>query len=137
MRAVFMSMTTKFAARTRVPVEQTRIEIERLVRRYGATGFVSGWEGSNARIGFIAHNRHIRFTVSVPEQEQAARQKWRALLLLVKAKLEAVDAKIATFEEAFVGDIVMPDGRTVWETTREPIKIAYEKREPVALLGAP
>jgi hypothetical protein len=56
---------------------------------------------------------------------------------LVKAKREAVDAKIATFEQAFVGDIVMPDGKALWETTREPIKIAYEKREPVMLLGGP
>jgi hypothetical protein len=74
----------------------------------------------------------------VPSQEQAARQKWRALLLLVKAKLEAVDANIATFEEAFVGDIVMPDtDKTVWEMAREPIKLAYETGEPVALLGGP
>lgn len=130
-------MATKFAARTRVPVEKTRVEIEHLVKRYGAAGFVSGWQGSTARIEFIAQNRHIRFTVSVPEQEQAARQKWRALKLLVKAKLEAVDAKIVTFEEAFVGDIVMPDGRTVWETTREPIKLAYSTGKPAQLLSAP
>jgi hypothetical protein len=66
-------------------------------------------------------------TVVVPDAEQAARQKWRALLLLVKAKLGAVDAKIAAFEEAFVGDIVMPEtGRTVWESVREPIALAYQ-----------
>ncbi len=125
----------RFAARTRVPVEKTRLDIERLVKRYGAAGFGSGWQGSTARIEFVCQNRHIRFTVQVPEQEQAARQKWRALLLLVKAKLEAVDAKIASFEEAFVGDIVMPDGRTVWESTREPIKLAYETGKPTLLLG--
>jgi hypothetical protein len=126
-------MTRAYAARTKVPVEKTRSEIERLVKRYGASGFVSGWQGLTARLEFICQNRHIRFTVRVPEQEQAARQKWRSLLLLVKAKLEAVDAKIATFEEAFVGDIVMPDGRTVWEAAREPINTG----KPVALLGAP
>ena len=128
-------MTARFAARTRVPVEKTKAEIERLVKRYGAKGFASGWQGDAARIEFVAHNRHIRFTVMVPQAEQAARQKWRALLLLVKAKLEAVDAKIATFEEAFVGDIVMPDGKTVWEAAREPIKLAYDTGKPVALLG--
>jgi hypothetical protein len=128
--------TRPFAARTKVPVEQTRLDIERLVKRYGASGFASGWQEDTARIQFVACNRHIRFTVIVPQQEQAARQKWRALLLLVKAKLEAVDAKIATFEEVFVGDIVMPDGRTVWEATREPIKLAYEGKT-VALLGGP
>jgi hypothetical protein len=124
---------TRFAARTKVPVEKTKVEMERLLKRYGAKGFASAWQGDAARIEFIACDRHIRFTVVVPEQEQAARQKWRALLLLVKAKLEAVDAKIATFEEAFVAYIVMPDGKTVWEATREPIKLAYEGKT-VALL---
>jgi hypothetical protein len=127
----------KFAARTKVPIEKTKVEIERLVKRYGVKGFVAGWQGDSARIEFLAHDRHIRLTVVAPLQEQAARQKWRALLLLVKAKLEAVDANIATFEEAFVGDIVMPDERTVWESAREPIKLAYETGKPVALLGGP
>jgi hypothetical protein len=126
----------RFAAKTRVPVEKTRMEIERLVGRYGAKGFMSGWQGKTARIEFLAAERHIRFTVLVPDSEQAARQKWRALLLLVKAKLESVDARIATFEEAFATDIVMPDGRTVWESVREPIKLAYQGK-PVALLGGP
>lgn len=129
------AMTGKFAARTRVPVAQTKAEIERLVTRYGAKGFVAGWQGSVARVEFLCSDRHIRLSVVVPDSEQAARQKWRALLLLVKAKLESVDAKIATLEQAFVGDIVMPDGRTVWEATREPIRLAYEKGAPVALLG--
>jgi hypothetical protein len=127
---------TKYAARTTVPVEKTRMEIERLVGRYGAKGFMSGWQGKTARIEFLAAERHIRFTVLIPDGQQAARQKWRALLLLVKAKLESVDAKIATFEEAFATDIVMPDGRTVWESVREPIRLAYAGKS-VALLGAP
>jgi hypothetical protein len=100
----------QYAARTRVPIEKTKTDIERLVKRYGAKGFVSGWQGDAARIEFIAHNRHIRFSVLVPLSEQAARQ--------------------------IVGDIVMPDGRTVWESTREPIKLAYDGGKPLALLGA-
>lgn len=128
-------MTARFAARTRVPVDKSKVEIERLVVKYGAKGYVSGWQGTTARIEFLIANRHIRISVAVPSSEQAARQRWRALLLVIKAKLESVAAGIATFDEAFAADIVMPDGRTVWESIREPIKLAYEKREPVALLG--
>ena len=128
---------TSYASRTRVPIEKTRSEIERVVKRYGATGFGSSWHGANVRIEFICRDRHIRFVLQEPTQEQAKRQKWRAVLLLVKAKLEAVDARIATFEEAFLSDIVMPDGRTVWESTREPIKLAYQTSKPVNLLSAP
>jgi hypothetical protein len=127
----------RYAAHTTVPVEKSKSQIERLVRLYGAKGFVAGWQNDQARVEFIAHDRHIRFTVAIPQAAQAERQKWRALLLLVKAKLESVDAKIATFEEAFATDIVMPDGRTVWESVREPIKLAYQSGKPIALLGAP
>ena len=31
----------------------------------------------------------------------------------------------------------MPDGKTVWEHTREPIAIAYKRGEPLPLLGRP
>jgi hypothetical protein len=126
-----------FARRTTVTVEKSRAEIERVVKRYGAKGFVSGWQGDAVRIEFLARDRHIRMTMTEPLAEQPKRSKWRSLLLLVKAKLEAVDAKITTFEEAFLSDIVMPDGRTVYEATREPIKIAYEKKEPTNLLSPP
>ena len=126
-----------FARRTTVTVEKSRAEIERVVKRYGAKGFVSGWQGNRVRIEFLARDRHIRMTMEEPEDTQPKRSKWRSLLLLVKAKLEAVDAKITTFEEAFLGDIVMPDGRTVYEATKGPIKIAYETKEPTNLLSAP
>lgn len=77
-----------------------------------------------------------RGSPAAEEWEQACRQKWRALALLVKAKLEAVDAKISSVEEAFFADIVMPDGRTVYESAREQVAIAYEKRDgSILLLG--
>lgn len=128
----------RYAARTKVAPDKTRADIERVIRRYGASGFVSGWQNDDVRLEFLCKGRHIRFVMKEPGPDQAKRQKWRSLLLLVKAKLEAVDAKIATFEEAFLADIVMPDGKTVWERVREPIALEYEKRSgPVSLLGGP
>lgn len=44
--------------------------------------------------------------------DRACKQRWRALLLCIKAKLEAVDSGIATFEQEFMANIVMPDGKT-------------------------
>jgi hypothetical protein len=131
-----------YAQRTKVPVDKTRLEIERLVRKYGATGFASAWQatdknGGKARVEFICHNRHIRLTVYVPANEQKAQGKWRVLMLMVKAKLVAVDAEVVTFEEAFFADIVMPEtGKTVYEAAREPVRLSYEKRKDQPLLGA-
>lgn len=130
-----MAKLRGYGAKTRVPVDRTRVEIEALVKKYGASGFVAGWQEGKARIEFLAQNRHVRFTMEVPAQPQAERQKWRALLLLVKAKLESIDAKIQTFEQAFIGDIVMPTtGHTIYETVREPLRLAYEGKD-TALLG--
>ena len=128
-----------YAAKTKVPADKTRMEIERLVKKYGAKGFSSGWHEGTARVQFYAHNRHVRFTVATASLSAVQeRERWRALLLLVKAKLVAVDSKIATFEEAFFADTVMPEtGRTVWETAREPLRLAYETNKSLPLLGGP
>jgi hypothetical protein len=43
--------------------------------------------------------------------EQACRQRWRALALVVKAKLEAVQSGIATFEDEFLAYTMLPERR--------------------------
>jgi hypothetical protein len=126
-----------YASRTKVPVDKTRMDIERLVKKYGAKGFASAWQDGSARVEFLCQNRHVRLTVETRGivASTVERERWRALLLLVKAKLVAVEAKIATFEQAFVGDIVLPEtGKTVWESVREPLKLAYEQNRAVPLL---
>src|SRR4029453_1820841 len=45
--------------------------------------------------------------------EQACRQRWRALALCIKAKLESVESGIEEFEGAFMAQVVMPDGKTI------------------------
>jgi len=47
--------------------------------------------------------------------EQACRQRWRALALAIKAKLEAVESGITGFEEEFLSHIIMADGKTIGE----------------------
>jgi hypothetical protein len=70
--------------------------------------------------------------------EQATRQRWRALALVVKAKLEAVDAGISEFEEEFLAHIVLPDGSTVGKQIRPHIERAYlDGKMPKFLLLGP
>lgn len=153
----------RFASETKVSVEQSRAEIESTVRKYGADGFLSGWADDKAMVQFRAHGRYVKFIMQlprpddtaftsyergglsvqrVPDQayklyEQACRQRWRALLLLVKAKLEAVESGIVTFEEEFLAHVIMPDGRTVYEMARAPIAIAYDTGKVQSLLEGP
>lgn len=58
----------------------------------------------------------------------------RALLLVIKAKLEAVASGISIFEDEFLANVVLPDGRLVGQEVREKIANAYESREMPQLL---
>lgn len=151
---------SKFAAGTTVSVEQTKMEIERCLTRYKATGFMSGWDRDQAFIGFVIAERQVRIKMSLPSRddktfheymwgsstfirqesaaialwEQACRQKWRALALLIKAKLEAVDAEIEVLEDVFLANIVLPDGQVVGDAIKESLRLAYQTGEMQRLL---
>ena len=129
----------RYASATRVPVDQTRTEIERTLTRYGATAFGYTTRQGQAVIGFEAGERRMRITVPLPmgdsdKERQEARARWRALLLVIKAKLESVESGIETLEEAFYANVVMPDNRTVYEATKHNVAIAYSSGKVQALL---
>lgn len=56
------------------------------------------------------------------------------MYLIVKAKLEAVEAGISTVEREFFYDVVLPDGRTTWEWMAPQIEAAYQTGEMPAML---
>lgn len=136
-----------YAENTTVSVEKSRAEIEATLRRYKADGFGYMTEGRVAKIAFRMANRHIRFILTLPDPtsrdfthssrgwrsadlaekmwEQACRQRWRALSLVIKAKLEAVTAGITTVEDEFLAHTVLPDGRTMGEWAKPQIEEAY------------
>jgi hypothetical protein len=129
-----------FAERTKVPIEQTRNEIEHTLKKYGADRFAYFTETGKAIIVFEAKERRVRFDLPLPKDDKTGRlgrQKWRALLLCIKAKLESVTSEIETFEEAFLAHVVLPDGSTVAEQTRDRIAQAYSGQKMVPMLPGP
>jgi hypothetical protein len=60
--------------------------------------------------------------------EQACRQRWRALALAIKAKLEAVECGITSFEEEFFAHLVVPGhgGKTIGQLMLHRVSEAYE-----------
>jgi hypothetical protein len=151
----------RYAEGTTVPAEHSRREVERVLERYGASGFGYAWDRFDERacgqswcrsqkrpiaeceaahkweirlyprelvhVTFRLHERVVRLDVPMPCEvdeaprggwtkarlEAATRQRWRALVLVLKAKLEAVDAGISTLEQEFLANVVMEDGRTI------------------------
>ncbi len=89
---------------------------------------------------FEMEERRIRFDVPMPDEEahpQIHRQPWRALLLVIKAKLEAVETGITCFDDEFMAHIVLPDGKTVGQFMRPQISVAYDKGTMPPLLPGP
>lgn len=154
-------MAGKYATQTSVPVTKTRQEIEDLVHKYGATQYMSAYNATRSFVGFTMKDRQVRFLVPLPdpadsvftryrdrygyerprtaeaakkEWEQACRSRWRALLLVIKAKLEAVEIGISTFDTEFMANIVLPDGSLVGAMVQPRIATAYETREMPDLL---
>lgn len=136
---------SRYAARTSVPVQRSKAEIEDILTRYGASAFASGWGEGKAVIQFDAAGRRIRFELPLPIQpekrldawEQQCRQRWRCLVLILKAKLEAVESGITTIEDEFLAHIVLPGGKTLGQWARPQVAEAYKNnRLPPMLPGA-
>lgn len=156
----------RYASQTSVSVEKSRAEIEALVIRRGAKSFHSGWADGQAAVGFVLNERILKFKLPLPSRdekefthtpgqkkrrderaiqiawEQACRSRWRALLLAIKAKLEAVDAGISVFDDEFLAFIVDPSsGETIGDTIKSQVELSYSAlpadRKPIALLAGP
>lgn len=152
---------TQFAAQTDVPSERSRAEIDKTLARYKATGFMYGWSEQGAVIAFEMNGRRIRFDLTLPARnskefqrtpgrglmrssaqieaayEQAVRQRWRALALVIKAKLEAVESGISVFEEEFLANIVMPNNQKVGQWMIPQIAQAYASGKMPPMLPKP
>lgn len=147
----------RFAENTSVSSDKSKAEIDRILSRYGATGFMYGWSGTNAVIAFEMKGRRVKFVLPLPDRksseiakspsgrvrtltqievafEQAVRQRWRALALVIKAKLEAVETGITEFEEEFLAHIVLPNGSTVGHFMIPQIEKAYKAGKMPPLL---
>lgn len=128
-----------YAESTSVSVERSQAEIQRLLTRYGADEIAVMTGRDRAAIGFLLRGLMVEIRITFPDRdakefretpggrrrrdedaafrawEQACRARWRSLSLVLKAKLEAVDAGISTFEREFLPDVVVgfSDGRRV------------------------
>lgn len=154
-------MTGRYAANTRVDVTSSRNEIEKLLERFGATDFGYSWETDPAQhvIGFRYKERVVRYILPMPDPndkkfthrgfapkteaqarssyEQAVKERWRALVLLVKAKLAGVEAGIVSFEDEFLAETVIPSGATVSQWLQPQLKLAIEGGHMPPLLPGP
>jgi len=69
------------------------------------------------------------------ESEQLSMQRWRALVLVTKAKLEMVAEGMSTVEREFMADIVLPNGQRVEQWLAPQLIKAFSGGKMPPLLG--
>lgn len=138
-----------YAKNTDVTVDKSKAEIERILRRYQAERFVSGWDKNRAFVMFDAFGKRVRFDVTLPDPndpqfshtptgrkrkrstemlklyDQEVRRCWRSLALLIKSKFVGIEDNITTFETEFMPHMVLPDGLTVADHLLPKIEEIY------------
>lgn len=136
-----------YAERTDVPVERSKSEIERMLRAAGADSVGTFLTSDKGMLAFQLGGRTYRFTVTLPhgprdlkagvrgfDPEQRKRQRWRALALVIKAKLEAGRSGITSIETELLPYAVLPGGRTVADEALPALERAYASGRDVPLL---
>jgi hypothetical protein len=141
-------VVTAYARRTTVAPARTRAEIEHELEKRGASAFGYNRDGQRNVVAFTLGGLQVRMELPMPAREhfkdhrarngvvvsgqraydEEVARRWRALLLVVKAKLVAVDEGITSLEREFLADTLLATGRTVLEQIRPAIEETRRER---------
>lgn len=148
-----------FAKGTKVAIDTTTQQIKAMLRKAGAVAFATMEEDTSGAIAFRLHDLNVRMTIPMPDRwhrrfthtpdrglersdeaaeqlwAQACKERWRALHLCVKAKLEAIDAGVETFEDAFLAHVQTETGETIGERIKPQLTAIVAGNAPLQITG--
>ena len=148
----------RYANKTEVPQSRSIQEIERTLDRYGAEAFAYGKSKAQVVVQFSFSGKPYQISVDMPDPEskefthlangwerraegpkqklieQAGRQRLRALLLYIKASLEAADSELWPLEQVFLHATLIADGVTVGDRLLPEIELIQESGKLPKLL---
>lgn len=139
---------------TKVSIEKSKEEIDRLLKKFGCIGIQWTWLEGKEILRFMHEfelkgvKKGITFEISIPEISKRTgrgydkkvvgndRQAFRIVLHIIKAKLTAVETGTETFENEFLSKILfqLPDGRT--QKVGDVILDQISGTKPIKLLEA-
>lgn len=151
-----------YATGTKTDISTTETQIKRMLMAAGADGVAMMEQRDKAIVAFHLSDRAIQFRLPLPTRDderftymmaygrhktlrspdaaahawtQACRERWRALHLCIKAKLESIEQGIETFDDAFLAHIQTPDGETVGDKMRKELPRLLDGKPLRPLLG--
>lgn len=135
-----------FAEGTDVPVERSRAELESLLHKHGATSIAMLRDNEGVMLVFEMRGRRVKLAITNPNPgdykftparvlrssaqvdgavQNEIKRRWRALVLIVKAKLELIASGGSSFEIEFMAHTMLPNGQTVGEVMLPRIAKSY------------
>lgn len=127
----------RYAETTKVSVAQSQAEVQDLLEKYGVEKIGIIRNQGKADLWFEHNGRNYHLSVPIPagakNPEQERRRAWRAMVLLIKAKFEAINSEISTIESEFFAHTVMPDGQPLIEHARAQIEKSLAGRNILQL----
>lgn len=135
-----------YAEGTSVSVLRSREEISKMLEKAKCARSWTAQEDGRAIVGFELEDRRIEFTLTLPSKsqfatregrrglvqvsddqqskalEQACRERWRGLVLALKAKFVAIELGVETVEEAFLAHVVLSNKQTVYRWFRSQLE---------------
>lgn len=150
-----MPTKNRYATGTTVPIDRTIQEITTTLKRYGASRMAYLEDQDAIHIAFSMHGRNVRFSIlrpalsdvrntptgrqrsldaSMAAQETEFMRRGRAVLLMIKARLEAIENGIETMDQAFMAYILLPSGEPIGAHLAPQIEAAYQSDETPRLL---
>jgi hypothetical protein len=130
-------MSRRFAEGTPVTVQSSRSEIQSILAKHGCLSMAWAATPDGDTLEFILKGKQFRFSIGKPTVDDLKRmyredgknwsrvydtqakvdaewrRRWRANVLLLKAKLEFIEGGDTTLETEFLPYAVLPGGQTV------------------------
>jgi hypothetical protein len=112
----------RHAAETKVPVAQSRTEIDRMLRAWECDGvrWTDDYKGGRVVLEFVWEREGLafmaRFVIRMPiegKPDQEWRRLHRVLRIYLLGQFNAIEAGLVTVDEVFLPFIVGPNDRTV------------------------
>lgn len=143
-----------YAAGTGVTVANSQQEIARTLTRYQIDTYSFGQSTGFAQVAFEVKGLPVRIDVPLPVRpdkqfgknpttgrqidawkmhDQTVRERWRCLLLFIKASLESSSLGFISVEQAFMAFIVTADGDTVGDKMLPRILAAVADGQRLAI----
>lgn len=155
-----MAEARKYAEGTEVTVDKSRLELETLLDKHGASEVMIHRDADRTTLMYRMQERMVRQAIAYPDaalyreykpkgryypvkrspeqvkqlQEAEWRRRWRACVLIMKAKLELISSGESSFEREFLADTLLPNGETVAEAMLPRIAEAYQTGDMPKLL---